>query len=392
MPNRTIIFLYFLSIFFLYSCKTAQNIQPSQDIQLPESEETIQSTDSKDLTILFGGDIMSHEENYNTSNYADIWKDVTEYIHSADLALANIETPIDDSIPYEAYPTFNTHHEYIDEAIKAGFSVFSLCNNHTNDQGITGILQTQKWIYNNPSIYASGLKNPSDEFSFNIIEKNGWSILFLPITEILNAPTAKEYINYVPPSKTKRADFITYAKMLRQKYPCDLFIISIHTAEPEYIPGIQKEQKNYYYTLLEEAHADVIWANHPHIVKEWEIIGNRDTQKIHSLIMYANGNTISGQRRDPQFKAPATRRDYTGDGILVKATFTKNVDTTKIEISNIETLLITTYITPTRDFVLKPLRESTIQNFEKNGNTRWAHYLQARLELMNTIQGIATWH
>lgn len=39
--------------------------------------------------------------------------------------------------------------------------------------------------------------------------------------------------------------------------------------------------------------------------------------------MYANGNTISGQRSSPSLTKPHTDRDSTGDGLIVKLYFEK---------------------------------------------------------------------
>ena len=140
---------------------------------------------------------MAHTVNYAITDYAKIWKDITPLLQSSDLAFANIEAPIDTTKKHSSYPNFNMTYNYVNASITAGFNVFSLCNNHTNDQGLTGIQETAKTTKalqtaaknQNKDIYFSGIKNsPKENFSYNLIEKNGWKVLFLPITELLNRP------------------------------------------------------------------------------------------------------------------------------------------------------------------------------------------------------------
>ena len=222
------------------------------------------------------------------------------------LAFANIEAPIDDTQKPQSYPNFNMPQAYIEAAVDAGFDVFSLCNNHTNDQGRSGIKETVKSAERlvkrskerGEDIYFSGLKDGKDaQFSYNVIEKNGWRILFLPMTEILNRPQNSEYINYIDNSEKSRKDFIKYVKQLRESNPCDLMVLSIHAYEVEYTRKVTESQNKYYMDLL-DAGVDVLWANHAHIIKDRKYIYYSETQS-HKVIMYANGNTISGQRTKP---------------------------------------------------------------------------------------------
>ena len=83
-----------------------------------------------DITLLFGGDIMAHNSNYTVKDLNDIWKGVKLIIQDSDLAFANIEAPVDATRPVSSFPQFNMSVEYIQAAIDAGFSVFSLTNNH----------------------------------------------------------------------------------------------------------------------------------------------------------------------------------------------------------------------------------------------------------------------
>ena len=336
-----------------------------------------------DITLLFGGDIMAHSSNYRVKDLNDIWGDVKPIIQDSDLAFANIEAPVDSTKPVSSYPQFNMSVEYLQAAIDAGFSVFSLTNNHSNDQGFSGIQETlktckkltQKYAESGRVLYFPGLKKSSEEgFNYNIIEKNGWKILFFPVTESLNSFNAHKYMNYVYPEAENKHRFAAFIKKLKAKVGCDLFILSFHTNEPEYIRTVADAQKQFYKELV-DAGVDILWANHAHIIKDREI-GER------TLIMYSNGNTISGQRYSPNLtmESPNTMRDNTGDGLLYQVVLSKDASGTAI-IKETKPYFITTYITPKREFILKPMNQDFINWLKETGQLKWAGYIEKRLKI-----------
>ena len=375
-----------LATFLLFSCKSTQ-VQKEETLPSVELEPT-----QKDITLLFGGDLMAHTVNYNITDYAKIWKDITPLVQKSDLAFANIEAPIDTTKKASTWPNFNMTYNYVNAAITAGFNVFSLCNNHTNDQGLTGIQETAKTTKalqtaaknQNKEIYFSGLKNaPKDKFSYNLIEKNGWKILFLPITELLNRPDFSEYINYSRPTVEQRQNIISLCKELKEKTKCDLFIFSLHTAEPEYTREITGAQDEYYQNLL-KAGVDIVWANHAHIIKDRKFVFNSKNQS-QKLIMYANGNTISGQRTAPDFvsKNPIGERDNTGDGLLYEVTLTKKKenDKTIVSIKKAQPYFITTYINTANEYVIKFLNKDFVNYLYDVNRKNWAEYIKRRIKI-----------
>ena len=353
--------------------------------------------DGQDTILLtFAGDIMAHSQNFSKGRFNEIYKDIQPFVSRSDLTFANIETPVDESKDYSTYPNFNVHGEYIQAVIDAGFNVFSLANNHTNDQGLQGIKATKQYFETQEQItketerpiYASGVKDsPEAPFTYRLIEVKGWKILFMAVTEILNTPVYKNYINYIDTDEVSRKEFIENLRTLRAENPCDLFVLSIHCAEPEYILTINKHQSNYYHKLL-DAGVDVVWANHPHVAKDWEVL--TDASNLPSkVIFYSMGNTISGQRRDPSFHFPTMQRDYTGDGYISELRFLR--DENGIHIVNVNPVLVTTYITPDWLFVVKRLTDDFIAQLREEGQEEWAHYLEARKRIMQQMKGKILW-
>ena len=379
-----------------------KDLRKEKQVQNPPETEVLQEkvvlteADDKDETddeikLLFAGDIMAHTNNYHISSFDKIWRDVKYLIDGNDLVFANIEAPVDTTKPVSSYPNFNMPQNYVQAAVDAGFNVFSLCNNHSNDQYLDGIKETLKTVdricehaaknANPRSLYFSGLKNSKEsEFSYNIIEKSGWKILFLPMTELLNRPDFSEYINYVKTDDASRNEFIDYVKKLREKNPCTIFILSFHTAEPEYTRNITSRQEKFYKELIKNG-VDIIWANHAHIIKNRKIIVDTETN-CDKLIMYANGNTISGQRRNPDLtsKNPNGERDNTGDGLFYKVTLKKD-NNGSVKIKKCEPIFITTYINTANEFVLKPLNQDFVNYLYSVPRTNWAKYIERRINI-----------
>ena len=381
----------------LFSCGSTSTIknQPAE-IQSPESdiiplskiEETTGHSDKSHIELLFAGDIMAHTVNYNISSYEKIWRDVREKISDAELSFANIEAPIDTKKPASSYPNFNMTKKYVKAAVEAGFDVFSLCNNHTNDQFLEGIKETgitMKELSDEAKaeggeIWYAGLKDGEKaSYSFCKIEKNGWKILFLPMTELLNRPDSSSYINFIKTDDKSRKAFIEYLSKLKEENPCDLFILSLHTSEPEYTRQISERQDNFYTQLL-EAGVDILWANHAHIIKNRKIIINQNGND--KLVMYACGNTISGQRTRPEFNArrPDGERDNTGDGLFYKV-FLKKTQDGKIKFEKAEPYFITTYINTANEYVIKPLNYQFVDYLYEVERTDWAKYIEKRIKI-----------
>ena len=394
-------FLYFLFISILFfSCGTTSQIinEPAEEvplIQTPEPEPSLktQHRDKDTISLLFAGDIMAHSVNYYITSYDKIWRDVHDIISQPDLAFANIEAPIDTTKAASSYPNFNMTQKYVQAAVDAGFDVFSLCNNHTNDQYKAGILETIKTTQAiteytkeqfGTDIYFSGTKEKADSklsaLTYNYFDTSGWKILFLPITELLNRPDASDYINFIKPDEQSRKAFIEHVKDFRTTHPCDLFIISIHTSEPEYTRVITDKQNQFYMDLL-EAGADIVWANHAHIIKDRKIVVDTKSKRD-KIIMYANGNTISGQRTKPELtsKNPIGERDNTGDGLLYKVTLHKEKDGS-IKIKKCEPIFITTYINTANEYVIKPLNQEFVDYLNDVPRANWAKYIERRIKI-----------
>ena len=342
------------------------------------------------LYLAFAGDIMAHSVNYRMKDYNLIYEDIVPLLSSRDLAFANLETPVCDERPYQTYPCFNVHAEYVEAAVKAGFNVFSLANNHTNDQGKEGIEGTAACFkgLQKQNVYSAGLKHGnSNELSYALIDVQGWKILFAAVTEIVNSNVQTALFDFYPDSPKGKAALKKSLADLRRAHECDAFILSVHVSDPEYVLGVTKARRTYFYELL-NAGVDIIWANHSHVTKPWERIVDAEGKTV-KFIMYGSGNTISGQNIPINFADPAHPYEYTGTGIifgmeLKQAHASAAAGTLSIE--NIQTEIIVTHADEKSNYVIKRLTE----DFIGRQNKKLAAYYAKRLSLMRQI-GEITW-
>ena len=406
--SESVCFIFILLLFSACTSNKSIQTEPSPDKPEVVPAPTFQDgspligadtygTEGDCILLSFAGDVMAHNVNYNMKDYNLIYTDIVPLVSKSAFSFANLETPVDDDRAFSNYPCFNVKHTYPDAAISAGFNVFSLANNHTNDQSIEGINATKKYFdakrketaSSSRPVYACGLKEKKNgPLTYQLIKSDGWTILFVAVTEILNQRSYSSYIDYIQPTNENRTIFAENLKQLREQNPCDLFILSIHSSDPEYVLTISKKQRSFYYSLL-DAGVDVIWANHPHVAKDWEVIGTSEKKIPEKMIFYACGNTISGQRYSPAFTNASNPRDYTGDGFIFQVRFERRPDGIKIVWVN--PVLITTYITPANNYIIKKLDDAFIAELTMKKQTKWATYLEERKNLMEKIKGKTIW-
>ncbi len=429
--------LFAFSLFFVFSCTSTSEISKNNESANSSAGDDAleeENTNPK-ISLVFAGDIMAHAINYQYPDFSLIWQDVKPLISSGDLSFANIEAPVNDDMEWSTYPQFNMHSQYVNAAIDAGFNVFSLANNHSNDWSLDGINATKAYFSLRGDVWACGLKNNlAEKLTYRVINKDGWKILFVAYTELLNSSSASQWVDYYPPKK--RETLVDQLKKLYSVNRPDIFVVSVHTSEEEYKQSISDSHKKFYKQIIEECGVDIVWANHPHVYKKLEEVtvpsasGNPELDKT-AFIMYANGNTISGQRSSPSLNKAHTDRDATGDGLIVKLYFEKeslngdgqlqnaNVKTTAtvknakvgdnilslaektkaqrevtstvVKLKKVEPHFITSYMLPSGQLVVRLCNDDFIKSLTRSGLFTWANYVQLRKNLYEKQQGHALW-
>lgn len=372
MIKKRIVFPILLQLVFvsiLINCASLKNKK--------ENEEK-----RKFLSLTFCGDIMAHDVNFMMKDYNAIYDDIHDFLNSDDLTFGNIEMPVCDELPMSTYPRFNVHSPYIEAAVKGGFDIFSMANNHTNDQGSKGINGTLKSIdslkknlaLKGKKIYYSGLyKNKDEEMKPEIILHKGWNIVFLSVSEISNShdESIKRFY-YSSPSRSGRKKLLEKIRKIREENPCSIFVLSLHLHEEEYLRTVSAEKKAWFKELANNG-ADIIWAHHPHVMQEWEEVKLSNGKK--AFFMYSMGNFISGQRNKINLNNPAHYREYTGDAALLRLEIERNNE--NIINFRFTPFFITCYKSE-KGLIIKEFTKSWIETLSKNEQL----YFKKRIKLM----------
>ncbi|MFI5368182.1 MAG: CapA family protein [Spirochaetia bacterium] len=254
------------------------------------------------LSLTFVGDIMAHDVNFRMRDYHDIYRGVEPTLRAGDLAVANLELPVDPTRPESGYPYFNGNGAYLRAAADAGINVLSAANNHAFDGGAEGIFQTLRSFYSlraslGRTIAFSGIRgNPHGSFYPDTLTVRGIRVGFLAATQFLNEPDAGRYVQVVDYSdETAAKEFVDFVTRISPQF--DLLIVSYH-GDREYSMETSPLKRRFFHRLV-EAGACIVFSHHPHVVQGYEVVRARGTDR---LIMYSMGNFISGMtwRLDPK--------------------------------------------------------------------------------------------
>jgi len=263
------------------------------------------------LLLTFAGDVMQHDRNLSMKEFDRIYDAVRPYLTADDLSFANIEFPVDPGRPAAGYPIFNGSVEYVEAAIRGGFDVFSLANNHSFDLGSAGAMATRSEfsvLAAENGIAFNGIRSARDEpADITAIEINGHRIGFVAITAFSNVNGSLPYIHLVDYTDPRAArDFLDQVSAWDRQF--ELLVISVHGGV-EYSASPDAAKATFFRDLVAHG-ADIVWGHHPHVVQAYETIRWGGATK---LILHSTGNFISAQRRLQQPFLPVGRWAPTGD-------------------------------------------------------------------------------
>ncbi len=249
------------------------------------------SQEVKTLSVVFGGDIMAHDDQLASAYYAEdstwdfrMWFDEIDHLfQAADLCVANLEVPLGVK-PYKGYPSFGSPLEFARDLKSAGFNLLMTANNHSSDRQRAGIIRTCE-ILDSLEIPNTGMWVSKDEREKRtplIIEKNGFRLAFLNYTYGTNGSPHPDLISHMLEYQMKSD--IEFAKT---KSP-DKVIVFLHWGK-EYQSFPTEKQKQLVEKLYDWG-ADYIIGAHPHVIQpiEW----TKDTDK-ERFVAWSLGNVIS---------------------------------------------------------------------------------------------------
>lgn len=288
MRNSTklVLFSFFLLCILACQPKTVKSEEPVNTGAVPEA--TPRNTDP--ITIAAVGDIMMastfpNESRMPPNDGADLFKDVTPILSSADIAFGNLEGPIvDGGTSVKCRPgstrcfAFRTPTRYGRYFKAAGFDMLSVANNHAGDFGEPGRVSTQRVLDEQGIKYAGSLQPPA-------------TIAYLDVRGKQVALVAFGHNNGMP-----NVNDLFGARQLVQEADkkADIVIVSFHGGaegtDKQNVPnraeiflGENRGNLPAFSHAVIDAGADLVFGHGPHVMRGIEIYKDR-------LIAYSLGN------------------------------------------------------------------------------------------------------
>lgn len=275
----------------------------SEPADEPEANDVVQPeeppAEPTRLSFIAVGDIVAHdllvEQGHigpNDYDFSHIFEPMKKKIKSYDLSAITQETPfVDDDSDVSGYPTFGTPWQMGEAIVGSGFDIIVGATNHSMDKGTDGIDRTINfWAEKHPERLHLGMhKDPKDQDSVSIIERNGIRIAFTDCTYGLNGLVLPEGYEH---SVDMLYDLDRICDNIKKAQDdCDFTIAFVHMGE-EYATVPSDEQRQVAEKLI-DAGADVVLGSHVHVVQPMEEV---KTAKGNSGIVYFSlGNHVSNQ-------------------------------------------------------------------------------------------------
>ncbi len=305
------------AVLLLSGCRKIEDTPVSAELPMPETTTvseteptTVTTTETlppepeyAEISFLAVGDNLIHSSLYKQAanraaekgetgyDFDYAYKNVRDMIEPADIAVINQETLICNGV-YEpsTYPCFNSPPELGDYMLDMGFDVFTIANNHTLDKGTDGLSACLDYWNDRPqAVVAGAYRDKEDESHIRTLEREGVVFSFLSYTESLNGLSLPADSPLVI-GRTEDVELIC-SQIKAAKEVSDLCVVSLHwgVENSDIISDYQRQTAK----ILADAGADIIIGNHPHVLRDIEVIEREDGGK--TVCAYSLGNFISAQ-------------------------------------------------------------------------------------------------
>ncbi len=316
----------------------------------PEPEPEVSTAE-----FFFTGDALIHgtvwmdaDQGNGTYDFSGILENIGRLSEGYDLKYYNQETILGGTeLGLSGYPTFNSPQEVGDAMVNMGFGLVSTANNHSLDQGLTGINRSCEYWKRQEEEHgvhmAGTYASQEDHDRLDVYEVNGITYTFLSWTYGCNGllpPEGYEYIvNIYPEHVDELLEQVRQADAVS-----DVVIVAMHWGT-EYSMEANDEQRELA-QKLSECGADIIIGNHPHVIQPIEWVNDHKT-----IVYYAMGNMVSAQIDEPNLVGMV-------GGITIQKTVDQNG--TSIELLDPRADLIYDYYDPGYvNFKVTPMKELT---------------------------------
>lgn len=253
------------------------------------------------LTIAFTGDVAFSQHFKDAYRPSVVDGEIRSFLQSAQYVVANIEGPVTNR-PIDSKWRLNHANppEAADSLLGMHLNIWNLCNNHVLDCGSDAVFDSTR-IAKRHGCIPLGIGSTEDERPKPlIIDGEDCRVGIFSITEdYRNSFTDQKWIVTID-------DTLYIQEQIHAlKAQVDHIVVVAHGGG-EYTSMPLPLERERYMKFLEWG-ADVIVAHHPHVVQNYERVGNK-------LIFYSLGNFIFDTPTQRQFR-------HTDRGILLRLTF-----------------------------------------------------------------------
>ena len=196
-----------------------------------------------------------------------VFFDVQDEVRSADLAIANLESPLT-TRPHEAATpnALEANPDTARLAAAAGFDALSVANNHAGDAGLDGFSDTLAALDRSGIAPLGGGVDAARAYAPTIFTHNGVRVALLDFDATFQGPEAGDSapgVAWWDPPRARAAVALARAS-------ADVVIVGLHggveysTRPDAYLSSIAGR--------LSDWGADVVWASGPHVVQQVRVV------------------------------------------------------------------------------------------------------------------------
>ena len=243
------------------------------------------------VRILIGGDVLLGRAvgTVVAEDPSSIFFDIQTQVRSADIAIANLESPVTARPPVAGRPNaLEADPAAAAPLAAAGFDAMSVANNHAGDAGLGGFLDTLDALRGAGIDPLGGGEDAASATAPTVLDRNGVRVALLTFDATLNGPEAgsdRPGVAWWSPAVARSA-------IANARASADVVVVGLHggteySSRPDaYIGAIARRSAAW--------GADVVWASGPHVVQPVRVLP-ADPAGRRSVIATSLGNLVFDQ-------------------------------------------------------------------------------------------------
>lgn len=242
---------------------------------------------NKRVALSFAGDVLldGHVDTLiDKKGEAFILSDVKPILKSSDISMINLENPVSNGGIKEEDKmfTFRANPKHMASLINGGIDIVSIANNHVMDFGVSGLLDTVKYLDKSRILHVGAGANTTEAYKPVYITKEGINIAFIASSRVIPKVTWNAGVNKPGVSTTYDSRKLK-EEIARAKLKADIVVVYVHWGEEIKQLPVQHQRR-----LAKEyidSGADIVIGSHPHVLQGFEFYKGK-------IIAYSMGNFV----------------------------------------------------------------------------------------------------